>query len=93
MEREVYRVAQEAVGNALKHANAGRIRVELGLATGTASLVVVDDGVGFDPDDAQARATRLGITSMEERAEAVGGSLQIESGPKGTRVKLEVPVD
>jgi len=93
VEREIYRVAQEAVGNALKHANAGRIEVALGLANGTASLVVVDDGTGFDPDDSQARATRLGITSMEERAEMIGGSLRIESGPQGTRVQLEVPVE
>ena len=93
VEREIYRVAQEAVGNALKHAKAGRIRVELGLANGTASLTVADDGTGFDPDAPQARATRLGITSMEERAEAIGGQLRIESGPKGTRVQLEVPVE
>jgi len=93
VEREIYRVAQEAVGNALKHAKAGRIRVELGLANGTANLTIADDGTGFDPDAPQARATRLGITSMEERAEAIGGQLRIESGPKGTRVQLEVPVE
>jgi signal transduction histidine kinase len=93
VEREIYRVAQEAVGNALKHAKAGRIRVELGLTNGTARLTVADDGAGFDPDAPQARATRLGITSMEERAEAIGGQLRIESGPKGTRVDLEVPVE
>jgi signal transduction histidine kinase len=93
VEREIYRVAQEAIGNALKHARAGRIRVELGLANGTANLTVTDDGTGFDPDAPQARATRLGITSMEERAEAIGGQLRIESGPKGTRVQLEVPVE
>lgn len=93
VEREIYRVAQEAVGNALKHANASRIEVALGLVNGTASLVVADDGTGFDPDDSQARATRLGITSMEERAEGIGADLRIESGPQGTRVLLEVPVE
>jgi len=93
VEREIYRVAQEAIGNALKHAKAGRIRVELGLANGTANLTIADDGTGFDPDAPQARATRLGITSMEERAEAIGGRLRIESGPKGTRVRLEAPVE
>ena len=92
VEREIYRVAQEAIGNALKHAKAGRIRVELGLANGTANLTIADDGTGFDPGAPQARATRLGITSMEERAEAIGGQLRIESGPKGTRVRLEAPV-
>ena len=93
VEREIYRVAQEAVGNALKHAKAGRTRVELGLANGAANLTITDDGTGFDPDAPQARATRLGITSMEERAETIGGQLRIESGPKGTRVQLEVPVE
>ena len=93
VEREIYRVAQEAIGNALKHAKAGRIRVELGLANGTANLTITDDGTGFDPEAPQARATRLGITSMEERAEAIGGQLRIESGPKGTRVRLEAPVE
>jgi signal transduction histidine kinase len=93
VEREIYRVAQEAVGNALKHANAGKIQVQLGLVNGTANLTVVDDGRGFDPDASQVRATRLGITSMEERAEAIGGSLKIESGQKGTRVCLEVPLE
>jgi signal transduction histidine kinase len=93
VEREIYRVAQEAIGNALKHAKARRIRVELGLANGTANLTIADDGTGFDPDAPHARATRLGITSMEERAEAIGGQLRIESGPKGTRVQLEVPVE
>ena len=93
VEREIYRVAQEAVGNALKHAKAGGIRVELGLANGTTNLTIADDGTGFDPDAPQARATRLGITSMEERAEAIGGQLRIDSGPNGTRVRLEVPVE
>lgn len=92
VEREMYRVAQEAVGNALKHASATRIEVELGLTNGTAHLLVADDGRGFDPDALQVRATRLGITSMEERAEVIGGSLKIESGARGTRVQLEVPV-
>ncbi len=93
VEREIYRVAQEAIGNALKHANASRIEVVLQMANGTAKLLVADDGAGFDPESSQLRATRLGITSMEERAEALGGNLLIESGPKGTRVQLEVPVE
>ena len=93
VEREIYRVAQEAIGNALKHANASRIEVALQMANGAATLLVADDGAGFDPDASQMRATRLGITSMEERAEAIGGNLRIESGPNGTRVQLEVPAE
>ncbi len=93
VELEIYRIAQEALSNALKHAQAGRIEVELTLTKGTARLAVSDDGAGFDPADAQIRATRLGITSMEERAEALGGQLSIESDPQGTRVELEVPLE
>jgi signal transduction histidine kinase len=93
LEREVYRVAQEAVGNALRHANASRIDVELAFADGAVSVTVADDGAGFDPEASHLRATRLGITSMEERAEAIGGRLRIESGPDGTRVHLEAPVE
>jgi NarL family two-component system sensor histidine kinase LiaS len=55
-------------------------------------LVVSDDGVGFDPDDRQVRATHLGLTSMRERARDLGGSLEIVSAPgSGTEVRLEVP--
>jgi len=92
VEREVYMVAQEAVSNALKHSQASKIEVDLGLADGVATLVVADDGTGFDPADTKIRATRLGITSMEERAQAIGGTLRIHSGPRGTRVELEVPL-
>ena len=93
VELEIYRIAQEALSNALKHAQAGRIEVGLTLTKATARLAVSDDGAGFDPADATIRATRLGITSMEERAEALGGQLSIESGPQGTRVELEVPLE
>jgi signal transduction histidine kinase len=93
VELEIFRIAQEALNNALKHAQAGRIEVDLALTKATARLAVSDDGAGFDPADAKLRATRLGITSMEERAEALGGQLSIESGPQGTRVELEVPLE
>jgi signal transduction histidine kinase len=55
-------------------------------------LTVADDGVGFDPATPGLRARRLGLTSMEERARALGGTLSIESAPgAGTTVRLEVP--
>ena len=55
-------------------------------------LEVEDDGVGFDPDADGIRSRRLGLTSMEERAERIGGSISIESTPgEGTTVRLEVP--
>lgn len=92
VERELYRIAQEALSNALKHSHANRIDVELGARDGRVTLVVADDGTGFDPTDAQIRSTKLGITSMEERAEALGGELRIDASQNGTRVILEAPV-
>jgi len=92
IERGIYRIAQEALSNALKHSQAEKIDVELGAGDGRVTLVVADDGTGFDPRDAQIRSTKLGITSMEERAHALGGELRIESGEGGTLVALEAPV-
>jgi signal transduction histidine kinase len=57
------------------------------------TVVVSDDGTGFDPSDPQIRTHRLGVTSMEERAEELGGTLSIDSAPgQGTRVQVEVPL-
>jgi len=92
VEREVYRIAQEALNNAIKHSEAARIDVELRSRDGIISLSIADNGKGFEPGGSHMRATSLGITSMEERAAAVNGSLRIESGQAGTRVELEVPV-
>jgi signal transduction histidine kinase len=92
IERGFYRIAQEALSNALKHSRARRIGVELAARDGRVTLVIEDDGTGFDPADGQLRSTKLGITSMEERAHALGGELRIESREGGTRIELEAPV-
>lgn len=90
LERELFRIAQEALGNALKHSGANRVTVRVAMPVGRVELVVADDGVGFDPEGAQARR-RLGLVSMRERAEAIGGKLGIASRPgSGTTVSLEV---
>jgi signal transduction histidine kinase len=86
---QVLRIAQEALGNALRHAEAQRIRVQLEDGSGRLVLSVADDGRGFDPG--AVRGQRLGLTSMEERAGELGGSLKITSGAGGTTVRLEVP--
>jgi signal transduction histidine kinase len=89
---EVFRIAQEALSNALRHAQATSIRVRLDEHDDELTLRVEDDGVGFDPDAPALRSRRLGLTSMEERARALGGALAIDSGPgRGTAVVLEVP--
>ena len=90
IEGDVFRIAQEALHNALRHARAARIELRLRGDAGGLQLAVADDGVGFDP--AAARSRRLGLTTMAERARATGGALAIESAPgAGTIVRLEVP--
>jgi signal transduction histidine kinase len=87
---EILRIAQEAIQNALRHAGAGRVSVRLTAANGGLVLEVADDGVGFDPADPELRSKRLGLTSMEERAERLRGRLEIRSAPAaGTTVRLE----
>jgi signal transduction histidine kinase len=90
-DREVLRIAQEALQNALRHAQAEHVAVRLRSDDGRLLLEVSDDGTGFDPDEARLRSRRLGLTSMEERAERLGGRIEIRSSPgSGTTVRLEL---
>jgi signal transduction histidine kinase len=90
-DRELLRIAQEAIQNALRHADASRIAVRLQASGGAIVLEVADDGVGFDPAAAGLRSRRLGLTSMEERSERAGGRLEVRSSPgAGTTVRLEL---
>jgi signal transduction histidine kinase len=90
-DREVLRVAQEALHNAVRHADATRLTLRLAAADGRLVLEVVDDGRGFDPADPELRSRRLGLTSMEERARRLGGRVDIRSAAgTGTVVRLEV---
>jgi PAS domain S-box-containing protein len=87
----VYRVAQEALGNALRHAGARRIDLVLWSHDGMLVLEVRDDGCGFDRT--LCRSDSLGLASMEERALALGGRLEIISTPgQGACVRLECPL-
>jgi two-component system sensor histidine kinase UhpB len=91
-EVSVYRIAQEALANAVRHANASRVVVTLAARDGILHLEVADDGRGFDP--AARPAVALGLASMEERALALGGRLEIRSAPgAGTTVTLACPLD
>jgi signal transduction histidine kinase len=93
-DQEVFRIAQEALQNALRHAGATHVELRLGRHAGRLTLGVRDNGVGFEPDDPELRSTRLGLTSMEERAARLGGHLEIHSAPgKGTDIRLEVASD
>jgi signal transduction histidine kinase len=93
-DREVLRIAQEALNNALKHADAHRVAVSLNTDDGRLLLEIADDGVGFEPAAAKLRSRRLGLTSMEERAQRVRGRLDIRSARgEGTTVTLELRSD
>jgi PAS domain S-box-containing protein len=90
-ELTVYRIAQEALANAARHAGARSIVVSLAATDGLLRLEVQDDGCGFDP--AAPRTEALGLVSMEERALALGGRLELSSAPgKGTTVRLQCPL-
>ncbi len=92
--RELFLLTQEALGNALRHAAAATVRVELAAADGVVRLVVADDGHGFDPRHARIRGRHLGLTSMRERAREAGGKVRIDSTRgQGTTVTAEVPDD
>jgi signal transduction histidine kinase len=90
-DREILRIAQEALHNALRHAAAHAVAVRLAGHDGRLVLEVQDDGIGFQPADDELRSKHLGLTSMEERARRLGGRLEIRSRPgAGTTVRLEV---
>ena len=91
IEGDAFRIAQEALHNALRHADATRIEVVLRSEPGRLDLSVRDDGVGFEPHAAGLRSRSLGLTTMVERARAAGGELTVDSAPgAGTTVRLEV---
>jgi two-component sensor histidine kinase len=87
-----FRVAQEAMQNALRHSGANHIQVKLEQKSGKLSLMVHDNGVGFDTKKAGEHFS-LGLSSMRERANLVNASLEITSQPgSGTRVTLTAPI-
>ena len=88
----MYRIAQEALQNAVKHSKAHRVSVDLRGDSDAVALTIVDDGVGFDVDGAWGRG--LGLISVHERIEAIGGTFQIHSSPgAGTRVAVRAPTN
>jgi signal transduction histidine kinase len=91
VEKGLLRIAQEALGNAVRHSGADHVTLTLASRDAQISLRVEDDGHGFDPEEAVTRSRRLGLTSMRERAEALGGTLAIDSGAgRGTTIEVEV---
>jgi signal transduction histidine kinase len=90
---EILRIVEEALHNAVRHAHAHNVTVHIHGADHSLAVHVTDDGTGFDPTDPELRARHLGLTSMEERARELGGTLTLDASPgRGTFVSLEVPV-
>ncbi|MEO7086866.1 MAG: sensor histidine kinase [Gemmatimonadaceae bacterium] len=94
VERVLYRIAQEAVRNAIKHASPEHIRIKLYRDTLTASLDVRDDGTGFNLDEAEERRSGIGLLSMRERAVLVEGEVEIKTAKgSGTTVLATIPLE
>jgi signal transduction histidine kinase len=90
----LYRVAQESVHNAVRHAEASLIRMELTRGRDAARLEVMDDGRGFNVADAERRRPGMGLFTMRERLGLIGGTMEvISSHGGGTRVIATVPLD
>jgi signal transduction histidine kinase len=91
---EIYRIAGEALCNAFRHAHARRIQVAIGYGERQFRLRVCDDGTGIDPKvlREQGRAGHWGLAGMRERAELIGGNLEIRSRHEsGTEIALDIP--
>ena len=88
----LYRVAQEAVGNAIRHARATTVSVVLHESGAELQLEVIDDGIGFAPQEIERQRPGMGLFTMRERAALVGGRLSVSSSnKKGTRVVAVMP--
>ncbi len=90
----LFRIAQEALGNTLRHSRAREAMIKLGVRAGWLRLTIWDDGEGFDVDAAQAAASRgqsSGLAGMRERAMLYGGKLSVESGKGGTWLRVALP--
>jgi NarL family two-component system sensor histidine kinase LiaS len=91
IEQGVFRIVQEGLANVARHSQASSAEIKLVYADDEITLAVTDDGRGFDVDGG---GSGFGLSSMQERAEALGGDLTVESVPgEGTSVSCSVPVD
>ena len=93
IEIALYRIAQESLTNVARYANAGHVGIILTRNGHDLTLVIEDDGVGFDVEEAMQRG-RLGLVGMRERAEALGGNLAIETAlGSGTSILVQIPLE
>jgi signal transduction histidine kinase len=90
IEQELFRIAMEALNNALKHAAATSVVVILRQDSGCLEMEIVDDGVGFEPESAR-NSGGMGLLSIQKRVDQLGGRLSIQTAPgKGTSVKVTI---
>jgi PAS domain S-box-containing protein len=96
LETACFRIAQEALTNVVRHAKARQVSVNLREGEDALELIIRDDGSGFEVSEAFARASRgksMGLLSMQERAQLVGGEIDIDSAPsRGTEVRARFPI-
>ena len=96
MEVISYRLLQECFNNIGKHSGATQVNISLVSADGKLRLVVDDNGVGFNIDEALAKRESFGLSGMRERVALLGGEFHVESrteGPKrGTKISIELPI-
>jgi two-component system NarL family sensor kinase len=87
----LYRVAQEALTNIERHAQASEVRIVLTSSGGGAQLLIEDNGRGFADRDGKGRSGGLGLRNMQERMEHFGGSLDVRTSPRGTTLRARLP--
>ncbi len=96
VETALYRVAQEALTNAVRHSRATHVDVRLSLRPGAVHCLVSDNGVGFDPRGLHAStgAPGLGLAGMAERLTPLSGSIRIDSSPgRGVKLDIHIPLE
>lgn len=92
VETALFRVVQEALANVVRHARATRVDVLAEQTDGRVMVMIEDDGIGFEPEEVE-RGAHFGLLGLRERADALGGTLTLESAPgAGTTVVVEVPL-
>jgi len=90
----LYRVAQEAIANAIRHGAPRKIDVRIGPVAGGVAMHVEDDGVGFDPEKTESQGQAMGLFTMRERVSLLGGTFTIASAPRqGTSVRVTIPLE
>jgi two-component system sensor histidine kinase UhpB len=89
-----YRVTQEALANALRHAEASQVTIKASVTSDLASLWIFDDGKGIDPAELPSSGPGIGLISMNERVKLLGGSFELRTAPgKGVDLCLRIPLE